>query len=73
MVKHKGKRLITSQLYIRGHAGNRRDGSLMSIRNLQMRQNVLIDFAPMPGSKLKQLIARADLIVGVTPDEPEHD
>lgn len=73
LVKHKGKRLITSQLYIRGHAENRRDGSLMSIRNLQMRQNVLIDFAPMPGSKVKQLIARADLIVGVTPDEPEHD
>lgn len=72
LVKHKGKQLITSQLYIRGHEGNRRDGILMSIRDLQVRQNVLIDFAPLPGSKAKELIARADLIVGVTPDEPEH-
>lgn len=73
LVNYKGKQLITSQLYIRGHAQNRNDGILMSIRNLQVRQNVLIDFAPLPGSKTKELIARADLIVGVTPDEPEHD
>lgn len=73
LVNYKGKRLVTSQLYIRGHAENRRDDSLMSIRNLQMRQNVLIDFAPLPGSKVKQLIARADLIVGGLPNDPVHE
>jgi protocatechuate 3,4-dioxygenase, beta subunit len=73
LVNHRGKRLVASQLYIRGLAANRRDGSLMSIRDLQVRQNVLIDFAPLPGSKVKQLIARADLIVGVLPDDPKHE
>lgn len=71
LVNYKGKRLITSQLYIRGHRENLRDGILMSIKDLQVRQTVLVDFAPLPGSKAKELIARADLIVGVTPDEPD--
>lgn len=73
LVDDKGKRLVASQLCIRGHADNRNDGILMSICDLQVRQSVLIDFAPMPGNKTKELIARADLIVGVTPDELAHD
>jgi len=71
LVNYRGKRILTSQLYIRGEQANRRDGILMSIRDLQVRQTVLIDFNPIPGLATKELYASADLIVGLTPDEKE--
>lgn len=73
LVRHRGKRILTSQLYVRGHEGNPRDEILMSVRDLQVRQNILIDFAPIPGLKTKELYARADLIVGLTPNEGKKD
>lgn len=66
-VKVKGQRDFTTQCYIKGHAGNERDGIWRSIRDEKQRDNVTVDFAPMKDSKLGELAANFDVVLGFTP------
>ena len=70
----KGKqRLITSQMYIKGHKLNKRDQILQSIRNRKAQASVIIPFKAVPGSKIGELSAHWDIVVGLTPNDPtEH-
>jgi protocatechuate 3,4-dioxygenase beta subunit len=64
----KGERhLLTTQIYVRGDAQNERDGVLQSIRNRSQRAAVIVPFAAIPGSKIGELAARFDIILGWTP------
>lgn len=65
-VKAKGKDLLTTQLYIKGHAGNERDGIWRRLGD--QRDLVTVDFAPLPGAKAGELAAKFDLVLGVTPE-----
>jgi protocatechuate 3,4-dioxygenase beta subunit len=67
-VKHGGKELLTTQLYIKGHPGNEKDGIWKSIQDEKQRANVTVDFAPLPGAKAGELAAQFDLITGFTPE-----
>jgi protocatechuate 3,4-dioxygenase beta subunit len=67
-VKKGGKELLTTQCYIKGEARNERDGIFRSIRDAKARDAVLVDFAPMKGSRLGELTARFDIVLGVTPE-----
>jgi protocatechuate 3,4-dioxygenase, beta subunit len=67
-VKRNGKELLTTQCYIKGHAGNERDGLWKGIRDQQQRSAVTVDFAPLPGSRIGELAAKFDLVLGVTPE-----
>ena len=67
-IKAKGKELLTTQCYIKGHPGNERDGIYKSIRDEKARASVTVDFAPMPGAKAGELAARFDVVLGVTPE-----
>jgi protocatechuate 3,4-dioxygenase beta subunit len=61
-----GRELLTTQLYVRGHALNERDGILRSIRDPKQRASVLVAFQPnseRPG----ELAARFDIVLGITP------
>lgn len=64
---HKGGReLLTTQLYVKGHALNERDGILRSIRDPGQRASVLVPFlrsSERPG----ELAARFDIVLGMTP------
>jgi protocatechuate 3,4-dioxygenase beta subunit len=64
---HKGGReLLTTQMYVRGHPLNERDGVLRSIRDPAQRASVLVPFLPSkerPG----ELAARFDIVLGMTP------
>lgn len=64
-IKKGGKELLTTQCYIKGHPQNARDGIFRSIRN---PATVEVEFTPIKGSKLGELAARWDIIVGVTPE-----
>jgi len=66
-VKKGGKELLTTQCYIKGHAGNDRDMIYRSIRDPKARESVTIDFKPMMESKIGELSAQFDLVLGVTP------
>ncbi len=61
------RHLLTTQLYVRGDALNERDGVLQSIRNRRQRESVIVPFAPIRGSKIGELTARFDMVLGWTP------
>ena len=67
-VKLGGKELLTTQLYVKGHAGNEKDGLWRSIKDEKARESVTVDFSPLAGAKAGELSAKFDLIVGYTPE-----
>jgi len=67
-VKKGGKELLTTQCYVKGHPGNDRDGIYRAIRDAKARQAVTIDFDPVKGSKIGELSARFDIVLGLTPE-----
>ena len=68
-MKQGDKELLTSQLLIRGHEGNQRDGVFSGTRDLIDRELLMTDFKPIKESKLGELAARFDIVLGRTPDE----
>lgn len=68
-IKMKGRDKWTTQCYVKGHEGNAKDGVYRGIKDPKQRESVTIDFAPLKGSKLGELAARFDVILGVTPSE----
>jgi protocatechuate 3,4-dioxygenase beta subunit len=67
-IKHGGKDLLTTQLYIKGHEGNERDGLWKGIRDEKQRENCTVDFAPLTGAKAGELAAKFEIVLGVTPE-----
>jgi protocatechuate 3,4-dioxygenase, beta subunit len=68
-VKRKGQREFTTQCYVKGHPQNDRDGVLRGIRDNKARESVIVDFAPIADSKIGELGAKFDIILGVTPSD----
>ena len=68
-VKKGGRELITTQLLIRGHPGNASDNIFNGTRDLIDRELILTDFKPMKNSKIGELTANFDIILGRTPDD----
>lgn len=67
-VKHKGKELLTTQCYVKGHPGNEKDGILRSIKDEKVRSAIILDFAPIKESKIGELAAKFDIVLGFTPE-----
>jgi protocatechuate 3,4-dioxygenase beta subunit len=67
-IRKAGKDLLTTQCYIKGHPGNDRDGILRSIRDKKALESVLVDFKPMKESRIGEVVARFDVVLGVTPE-----
>ena len=69
-VSQNGRRVFTSQLLVNGHSANARDSVA---RNLAPRalETLLVDFNPVPGTKLGELSANFEIVLGVTPNELE--
>lgn len=59
--------LLTTQCYVKGHPANERDGILRGIRDPKARQSVIVPFVPLKGSRLGELAARFDIVLGLTP------
>lgn len=68
-VSQNGKRLLTTQLYVKGAPGNDRDGVLRSIRDEKQRESVLVEFKPLKDSKLGELTADFPIVLGLTPED----
>jgi len=67
-VKRSGKELLTTQCYIKGFPGNEKDGVWKGIRDEQARATVNVDFVPLKGSRIGELTAKFDIVLGVTPE-----
>lgn len=71
-VKVPGQEKFVTQCYVKGHPGNDKDGILRSIRDDKARESLLVDYQPIQGSRVGELAARFDVVLGVTPmDEPK--
>lgn len=66
-VKRGGKELLCTQCYVEGHDGNDKDGVYRGIREVKARKAVTIPFAPVKDSKIGELAARFDIVLGLTP------
>jgi protocatechuate 3,4-dioxygenase beta subunit len=67
-VKLKGKDTLTTQLYIKGHPGNERDGIWKRTRDQKLDHLITVDFAPIKESRIGELAAKFDIVLGVTPE-----
>jgi protocatechuate 3,4-dioxygenase beta subunit len=68
-VKRAGQGEFVTQCYVKGNPQNERDGVFRSIRDAKARESVLVGFKPIEDSKLDELEARFDIVMGVTPYE----
>ncbi len=68
-VKKGGKEILTSQINIAGHPGNDVDGVVRGGIGVFDRELLMTEFKPMPGSKIGELAAKFEIVLGKTPDE----
>ena len=71
-VSQNGQRVLTTQLLIKGHEGNEKDGVFRSLKSPEQRNLLMASFDPMQGSKLGELTAAFDMVIGKTPNESEE-
>lgn len=71
-VSQNGRRILTTQLLVKGHPQNERDGVFRSVRSEAARELLLVDFTPIPDSKLGELNAQFNVVLG-TSVEDAHD
>ena len=66
-VKLRGQDTFTTQCYIKGEPQNERDGVLRGIRDAKARESVIIPFNPLPNSRIGELAAHFEIVLGYTP------
>ena len=68
-VSRGGERLLATQCFVKGHPQNERDGIVQAIRDERQLDSVLVDFRPLEGSRIGELTARFDVVLGLTPED----
>jgi protocatechuate 3,4-dioxygenase beta subunit len=68
MIEMKGRAPWSTQLYIKGHPGNQRDGLYRSLGDASAQEAVTVGFSPIEDSRIGELAARFDIIPGFTPE-----
>jgi protocatechuate 3,4-dioxygenase beta subunit len=68
-----GKRMLTTQLYVKGHPQNAQDGLYRGVRDDRQRAAITVDFAPLKDSKSGELTARFEIVLGTTPEDRSTD
>ena len=72
-ISQNGKRVLTTQMLIYGEKQNATDGLFRRIHDPIQREALQVEFSPIKDSKLGELSANFDIVLGVTPDEEEID
>jgi protocatechuate 3,4-dioxygenase beta subunit len=67
-IKARGHEKFTTQCYVRGEPKNESDGVLKGIHDAKARESVIVPFSPLKGSKIGELAARFDIVLGWTPE-----
>ena len=67
-IKMKGRDTWTTQCYVKGEPQNEGDLLFGRIEDPKARESVIVDFVPLPGSRIGELAARFDVVMGVTPE-----
>lgn len=72
-VSQGGKRMLTTQLFVKGHPQNSRDGIYNGIRDAKAMANVTPEFKPVEDSRTGELAASFEIVIGLTPEDPSTD
>ena len=67
-VKTKGREKFTTQCYIQGEPQNEKDQLLLEMKDSKARNSLIVPFTPIPSSKIGELAARFDVVLGFTPN-----
>ena len=67
-VKIKGREKWTTQLFVKGAPGNNVDQIYKRIKDPKERESVTVDFVPVKGSRVGELAAKFDIVMGFTPE-----
>ena len=71
-VNRNGRRILTTQMLINGHEANDRDGLVKRVKDRkELLETLLVDWKPLPGSKLGEWTANFDIVLGRTARELE--
>ena len=66
-VTRKGKHLLTTQMYIKGEALNKKDRLHNSIKDAKAKENVTREFKAFKHAGLEQLQVNFDIVIGLSP------
>jgi protocatechuate 3,4-dioxygenase beta subunit len=66
-IKKGGKELFTTQMYVKGEPRNLKDGLFKAVRDAKGQAALCAEFKPMKESKIGELTANWDVVLGVTP------
>ena len=67
-LKMKGREKWTTQCYVKGEPLNERDGVYRSIQDPKAKAAVTVDFVPIKASRVGELAAHFDIVLGFTPE-----
>ena len=67
-IKMKGRKELITQCYIKDHSQNERDGVYRNIKEAKARDSVSIPFEPLKSSRIGELAAKFDIVMGLTPE-----
>lgn len=70
-VSKNGRELLTSQIFVAGFPGNQNDGIYRSVSDPLDRELIQTEFKPIAESKIGELAARFDIVIGRTPADPD--
>ena len=68
-VSKNGKRIFTTQLLVKGHPQNEQDFLFRAVQDAKARETLLVDFNPLADSKIGELAANFDVVLGRTVQE----
>ena len=66
-VKTKGREKFTTQCYIKGEPANETDQVLVELKDAKAKATLMVPFTPIPTSKIGELAAKFDIVLGFTP------
>ena len=67
-VNRGGKELLTTQCYVKGEPRNQKDGLYRSLRDAKQREALTVAFTRVKDSRIGELAARFDIVLGITPE-----
>jgi protocatechuate 3,4-dioxygenase beta subunit len=62
------KVLLTTECFVKGYAGNEKDGIYRRAMASKGGKMLPVEFAPVKGSRIGELAARFDIVLGLTPE-----
>ena len=66
-VSTKGKRVLTTQCYVKNEPRNQKDFILQRVKDTKARDSLVVPFNPLKDSKVGEVSARFDIVLGFTP------